>query len=137
MRKSAVRADINVTPLVDIVLVLLIIFMVVAPMVARAVPVELPRTAHHQSKPDDGRDVPLSVTRTDEVFLRDRRVVVADLPRLVAAERQGASSATVYLQGDSLTSYKTVREVMEALRKAGISRVTLRTERLEPARAGR
>jgi biopolymer transport protein ExbD len=65
--RQAVRADINVTPLVDVVLVLLIIFMVVAPIIAQAVPIDLPETVHHESRPDDGQHVVVSVTRTGQI----------------------------------------------------------------------
>jgi biopolymer transport protein ExbD len=130
--KSDIRADINVTPLVDIVLVLLIIFMVVAPVIAQAVPVELPRTVHHGSKADDGSDLPVSVTRDEQIYLRTTRVAVADLPRLVNEARRGAAGQKVFLQGDSLTQFRAVRELMEALRKANVDQVMLRTEAARP-----
>ena len=62
-------ADINVTPLVDVVLVLLIIFMVVTPMIARGVPVDLPQTVNHSKKPDDGKDIIVSVTKEQAVYV--------------------------------------------------------------------
>src|ERR1041384_6771797 len=64
-----VKADINVTPLVDVVLVLLIIFMVVTPLIASGVAVDLPRTAHHARKPDDGKDIILSITREERAYI--------------------------------------------------------------------
>ena len=67
--KPPIKADINVTPLVDVVLVLLIIFMVVTPLIASGVAVDLPRTAHHARKPDDGKDIIVSVTADKRVYV--------------------------------------------------------------------
>ena len=82
-------ANINVTPLVDVVLVLLIIFMVVTPLIASGVPVELPKTVHHNRKPDDGKDIIISVTADKRIFMSGRPVADArDITRLVEEERR-------------------------------------------------
>src|SRR6185369_10528696 len=84
--RPGVKADINVTPLVDVVLVLLIIFMVVTPMIASGIAVDLPRTANHSRKPDDGRDIIVSVTRDGRVYVgRQALPRVEDLGGVVAA----------------------------------------------------
>jgi biopolymer transport protein ExbD len=127
-----VRADINVTPLVDVVLVLLIIFMVVAPIVARGVPVELPQALHHSRKADDGKDVIVSVTRDGQVYLRANRVRVEDVSRQLAEERKRSPERRVYLRGDGLASYRSVRAVMEAVRKGSVEEVMLGTEDTKP-----
>ena len=127
----AIRADINVTPLVDVVLVLLIIFMVVTPMISQGMPVELPRTTHHDSKPDDGKDLLVSVSRQGQVYLRSNPVAVGDVPRLVEQERRRAPGRKVYLLGDSQGGFGTVRGVMEAIRKGGsVDEVLLRTDEI-------
>ena len=72
--RPQVRADINVTPLVDVVLVLLIIFMVVTPLIASGVAVDLPRTAHHSRKPDDGKDIIVSVTADKRFYIGTARL---------------------------------------------------------------
>jgi biopolymer transport protein ExbD/biopolymer transport protein TolR len=132
LRKSRprgdLRADINVTPLVDVVLVLLIIFMVVVPMVAQSVPVELPLARHHDRKADDGKDMVVSVTREGQVYLRTDRVDVRDVPRLLEEQRRRSSQGKVYLKGDGLTRYRAVREVVDALRRANLDEVMLATE---------
>src|SRR5690242_7197739 len=69
-----VKADINVTPLVDVVLVLLIIFMVVTPLIASGIAVDLPRTEHHSRKPDDGTDIVISVTAEGRLYLGARQL---------------------------------------------------------------
>ena len=127
-----IRAEINVTPLVDVVLVLLIIFMVVTPIIASGVPVHLPRTAHHDRKPDDGKDIISSVTKEKRVFLFGRPIGEAkDVTRLVEEERRKHPEKTAFIKGDHQTTYGAVREVMEAVHKAGMSDVMLGTEELK------
>jgi biopolymer transport protein ExbD/biopolymer transport protein TolR len=127
-KKSAVQADINVTPLVDVVLVLLIIFMVVTPMIAKGVPVDLPKTMHHSKKPDDGKDIIVSVTKDKQVYITSNRVQVKDVPRIIEEERRRFPEKTVYVKGDARTTYGAVREVMEAIHKANIDDVMLGTD---------
>jgi biopolymer transport protein TolR len=129
--KGAVKADINVTPLVDVVLVLLIIFMVVTPMIASGVAVDLPRTVHHSKKPDDGKDIIVSVTKDKEVYVSSKRVKVADLTRVIEDERRKTPEKTIFVKGDSRTTYGAVREVMEAIHKAQIENIMLGTEEVK------
>jgi len=130
-RPADIRADINVTPLVDVVLVLLIIFMVVTPMIASGVQVDLPRTVNHSKKPDDGKDLLVSVNRQGQVYLRSNPVAVSDVSRLVEQERRRAPGRKVYLLGDSQGGFGTVRGVMEAIRKGGsVDEVLLRTDEI-------
>jgi biopolymer transport protein TolR len=124
---GAVQADINVTPLVDVVLVLLIIFMVVGPALAQSLQVQLPRTEHHQNKADERQDVIVAVTRAGEIHLRDRPVTLSDLTARLRDQRERAPSTRVYLEGDDMVDYSKVREVMEAARGAGIEEVLLVT----------
>ena len=130
-RPDRVRPDINITPLVDVVLVLLIIFMVVTPMIASGVAVDLPRTAHHSRKPDDGKDIIISVTQDKRVFVGTTSVPrVEDLGRVVTAERRKFPDKTVFLKGDARAPYGTVRAAMESLHEADINDITLGTEEL-------
>ncbi len=127
--KADIKSEINVTPLVDVVLVLLIIFMVVTPMIASGVAVDLPTTVHHDRKPDDGRDIIVSVTRDEQIYVASRRVAGAsDLTAAVRQERARFPDKTIYLKGDALAPYGTVRRAMDALREAGFEDVTLGTE---------
>jgi biopolymer transport protein ExbD len=130
-KKTAIQADINVTPLVDVVLVLLIIFMVVTPMIAGGIPVDLPKTMHHSKKPDDGKDIIVSVTKDKVVYMKSNRVAVKDIPRIVEEERRRFPEKTVYVKGDSRTTYGAVREVMEAVHKANIDDVMLGTDEVK------
>src|SRR5690606_24213890 len=101
-RRGSVKSDINVTPLVDVVLVLLIIFMVVTPMIASGVAVDLPQTQNHSRKPDDGTDIIVSVTRDKEIYVGASKVQrVEDLPRAVSEERRLHPDKTIFLKGDA------------------------------------
>jgi biopolymer transport protein TolR len=124
-----VRAEINVTPLVDVVLVLLIIFMVVTPLIASGVAVDLPRTAHHARKPDDGKDLILSVTLDKRLFVGATRVSdVAELARVVVLERRRTPDKSIFLKADARAPYSIVRDVMDALHEADIQDIVLATE---------
>jgi biopolymer transport protein ExbD len=131
-RDDKVKADINVTPLVDVVLVLLIIFMVVTPIIASGVPVELPKTRHHARKPDDGKDIIIAVTANKTVYVSGRPVAAAaEVTRLVEDERRRHPQKTAFVKADGRTTYGAVREVMEAVHKAGLDDVMLGTEELK------
>ena len=129
--RFAVRSEINVTPLVDVVLVLLIIFMVVTPLIASGVAVDLPRTVHHSRKPDDGKDIILSVTRQNRIYVGTKRVPkIEDVGRVVSSERHRFPDKAVFLKGDARVAYGTVRKVMDALHEKDVDDVTLGTEEL-------
>jgi biopolymer transport protein TolR len=131
-RETKVKADINVTPLVDVVLVLLIIFMVVTPIIASGVPVELPKTMHHTRKPDDGKDIIIAVTANKSVYVSGRPVAAAaEVTRLVQEERRRHPEKAAFVKADNRTTYGAVREVMEAVHKAGLDDVMLGTEELK------
>jgi biopolymer transport protein ExbD len=130
--RAGIRADINVTPLVDVVLVLLIIFMVVTPLIASGVAVDLPRTAHHARKPDDGKDVIVSITSDKRIFLGTTRMATTDeLVAAVVLEQRRAPDKGIFLKADARAPYGVVRELMEALYRAEIHDVILATEELE------
>jgi len=128
---AQVKGDINVTPLVDVVLVLLIIFMVVTPMISGGVQVDLPRTANHAKKPDDGKDIIISVTKNKQVYVSSRQVALKEVGRTVEDEKRRFPEKVVFLKGDSMATYGTVREVMEQLNKTGIEDVNLGTEEIK------
>jgi biopolymer transport protein TolR len=129
--RPTVRSDINVTPLVDVVLVLLIIFMVVTPMIASGVAVDLPKTANHARKPDDGRDIIVSVTQDKRLYVGTNRVErIEDLARVIAAERRKYPDKSIFVKGDSRAPFGAVKKVMQLLHDADIDDVVLGTEEL-------
>ena len=126
-RRSQVMAEINVTPMVDVMLVLLIIFMVSAPLLTVGVPIDLPQTS---ANPLNEEKEPLTITvnTQGEVFLQETPVAVEDLaPRLIAITNSGYEER-IYVRGDRNVNYGQVMKVMGTLSGAGFRRVALVTE---------
>jgi biopolymer transport protein TolR len=129
LSRRAPMAEINVTPFVDVMLVLLIIFMVTAPLLATGVPVNLPDS---RAKPLDQQERPpiqISLDGEGKVFIDDREVPMASLPDELAAiaEAQGSDPQAIYLRGDRALDYGLVMRVMGELNAAGLNRVALVT----------
>ena len=132
--RPEVKADINVTPLVDVVLVLLIIFMVVTPMIASGVAVDLPRTSNHSRKPDDGKDIIVSIARDGHIYIGTQPLPrVEELGRAIVAERRLAPHKTVFVKGDLRAHYGAVRRAMQSLHDVNIQDIVLGTEELTHA----
>ena len=129
------KADINVTPLVDVVLVLLIIFMVVTPMLSKGVNVDLPVTDHHDKRNDDNRDIIVAITQRGEIYLGQDPVGLEVLGTAVAAERRRHPDKQIFLKGDTRIEYGTARRVMEAIHRAGVADMQLGTEERSPEHA--
>ena len=126
--KGLVKAEINVTPLVDVVLVLLIIFMVVTPMIARGVDVRLPVTSHHDKKNDDNRDVVVSISREGATYVGADRIPLDRLGAAVQEEKRRHPDKGIFLKADERLSYGQARQVMDAIHAAGVEDVQLGTE---------
>ncbi len=123
-------AGINVTPLVDVMLVLLIIFMVTAPMIQQGVTVDLPAVA---GAPLPGEDAPLvvSVTADGRVYLNDTPMEVQAMAAKLAAIVKERPQAVVYLRADAKVRYGVVAKVVGALTKAGVAQLGLVSEPAE------
>jgi biopolymer transport protein TolR len=131
-RRPEIKADINVTPLVDVVLVLLIIFMVVTPMITSGVPVDLPRTANHFRKADDGKDIIVAVTADKKLYLGSMPIADATAAaQAVVEERRRSPQKTIFVKADARAPYGAVRTLMEALHEAEIEDIILGTEEIE------
>ena len=129
-RRQPVMAEINVTPMVDVMLVLLIIFMVSAPLLTVGVPIDLPQTQAASLDQADKEPISISVNTKGQVFLRDTEVKMDELvPKLKAiAEARGGSDERIYVRGDRTVDYGTVMKVMGRLNAAGFRKVALVTE---------
>ncbi len=128
-RRAPVMSEINVTPMVDVMLVLLIIFMVSAPLLTVGVPLDLPQT---QAKSLDQDQTPLtvSVNVNGQVYLNDAEIPVDELVAKLKAvtEARGGLDERIFVRGDRKVDYGTVMKVMGRLSSAGFRRVALVTE---------
>jgi biopolymer transport protein TolR len=128
-RRKPVMAEINVTPMVDVMLVLLIIFMVSAPLLTVGVPLDLPQT-QAKSLEQDKTPLQLSVDISGKIFINDTEVTMNELvPKLKAiTDARGGMEERIYMRADKKADYGTVARVMGQLSGAGFKRLALVTE---------
>ena len=129
-RRKPVMAEINVTPMVDVMLVLLIIFMVSAPLLTVGVPLDLPQTQAKSLDQNDQKPLQMSVDIKGKVFINDTEVALTDLiPKLKAiTDARGGLEERIYLRADKKADYGTVAKVMGLLSGAGFRKLALVTE---------
>ena len=125
-KRNPVMSEINVTPMVDVMLVLLIIFMVAAPMMTAGVPIDLPQTAANEM-PSQTRPITVAVTPEGTIFVDEDPVNEADLVTMVTG--LATPEDRIYLRGDTTANYGTVMRVMGLLSAAGFTKIGLVTER--------
>jgi biopolymer transport protein TolR len=128
-RRAPVMSEINVTPMVDVMLVLLIIFMVAAPLLTVGVPLDLPQT-QAKNLDQDKEPLTLSVNLQGQIFLQNTEIKIDELvPKLQAiTQARGGLEERIYVRGDKKVDYGTVMKVMGRLSQAGFRRVALVTE---------
>ena len=126
-RSRTLMSDINVTPFVDVMLVLLIVFMVTAPMLTVGVPVNLP-DSNADSLPDDKEPLTLTINSKGEIFIQKTKVGFSELiPKLLAIAKN-RTDTRIYVRGDRNINYGRVMEVMGKLSGSGFSKVALISE---------
>ena len=126
-RSRSLMSEINVTPFVDVMLVLLIVFMVTAPMLTVGVPVNLPNS-ESDSLPDDQEPLTLSINSKGETFIQDTKVAFNELvPKLLAISKN-RTDTRIYIRGDRNINYGRVMEIMGKLSGSGFSKVALLSE---------
>ena len=125
-----VNSDINVTPMVDVMLVLLIIFMVVTPMLNNKVNVDLAKTISAVPLPDADKDdaVKVSIVRDGRVYLGANQISLADLGPKAQALLENKPNKTVFIRADSRARYGVVMDAIDNLRTAGVDEVAFLTE---------
>jgi biopolymer transport protein ExbD len=128
-KKGGLNSDINVTPLVDVMLVLLIIMMLVAPMLQQGVPVNLPVAGNTVDKPDTQEQTVITVDSHNRFHLNGLEVPRTEMADRVKRALEDKNERIVYLKGDAEASYSAVMTAMDDLRKAGIEDIGLITER--------
>lgn len=134
--RSRPMAEINVTPFVDVMLVLLIIFMVAAPLMVVGVPVELPKTAANALSAEQEEPLTVTVTADGKVMIQTTEIARDELIarlRAIAAEREGSR---IFLRADGAVPYAEVMQIMGALNRGGFANIGLVTETGGPALDG-
>jgi biopolymer transport protein TolR len=129
-RKRSLNSDINITPMVDVMLVLLIIFMVTAPMLVSGVKVDLPETS---SAPVEGNDEPLSISidSAGRIYIMETIVSKAELlPKLIAIS-DAKKDSRIFVRGDKSLSYGIIMEVVSMVSESGFTKVALVTDSKE------
>lgn len=129
-----ILSDINITPLVDVMLVLLIIFMITAPMLHQGIEVALPKSEAPAIPARAADPIVLSINRDGLIYLKEQPVHPTKLIEVLTPVLRGRSEETVFLKGDRDVPYGRVIEVLDTLHKGGIVKVGMVTERPEPAR---
>lgn len=120
-------SEMNVTPLVDVMLVLLIIFMVAAPLLISGVTLDLPRSSA-APLPEVKEKIIVSVTKDRELFVGDDEVSWESLGTHIQGLKSDTTENTIFVRGDTKTDYGTVMEVLSTLGKSGFSEISLLTE---------
>ena len=123
--------DINVTPLVDVMLVLLIVFMVTAPLLTSGVPIDLPQTAAPELKVES-KPITVSINTAGEVYLGEDRISLETLlASVAAAAAEAGTEQRLYIRGDASANYGLIMQVMGALSGAGYAKIGLITRQPE------
>lgn len=123
-------SEINVVPLIDVVLVLLIIFMITAPMMIRGIDVQVPRTETRSVNPEER--LILSITQQKVIYLDDQQITLGRLEKVLTGLKKRNPEAAIFLRADEKVPYGVVVEVMDVVNKAGIDRLGMVTEPLDP-----
>jgi biopolymer transport protein TolR len=127
--KGSLKADINVTPLVDVMLVLLIIMMLIAPMLQKGVPVTLPTAENTVDKPETRDQTVVAVDSKNRFYVDGIEVEKSTMADRVKSKLEDKSERIVLIKGDQDASYSAIMAAMDDLRKVGIEDIGLITER--------
>jgi biopolymer transport protein ExbD len=131
---AKVNANINVTPMVDVMLVLLIIFMVITPMLQNKVNVDLAQSNSATPMDDANKEdsVVVAITRDSRIYLGQNQTALANLGPQVRDELENKTSKIVYFRADARAHYGTVMDAIDAVRTAGVEEVGMLTEQQQP-----
>ena len=133
-----INSNINVTPMVDVMLVLLIIFMVITPMLQQKVAVDMARVENPTSMPDADKEdaIVVAITRDGGVFLGQDKVATSELGVKVRDKLADTPGKTIYIRADARAQYRAVEDAIDAVRTAGVDEVGLLTQKREGNLAG-
>ena len=133
---GSIKSDINVTPLVDVMLVLLIIMMIVAPLLQQGVPVRLPYATNTAEKPETQDQTVLAITADKRYFINAVQVPKDDMQRRISDILESKKDKVVIIKADEDVQYGAVMDAMDTLRAAGIEDMGLITETRKGALGG-
>jgi biopolymer transport protein ExbD/biopolymer transport protein TolR len=135
---SKVTSTINVTPMVDVMLVLLIIFMVITPMLQNKVQIEMAKVDNPIAMPDADKEdaIVVAVTRSGDVFLGQNKTTIEELGVQVREKLADKPGKTIYIRADARAQYLAVENAIDAVRTAGVEDVGLLTQKKEPGAIG-
>ncbi len=125
-RERTILSEINVTPLVDVMLVLLVIFMVTAPLLQQGIEVNLPRETTKEAEVEESSVV--TITKKGSIYYNQRRITLLDLQRHMEMLSTRSRDAEVYLRADEEVPYGVVVQVISRIQKAGIERLGMITQ---------
>lgn len=128
-----VNSNINVTPMVDVMLVLLIIFMVITPMLQSKVQVEMAKVDNPTAMPDADKEdaIVVAVTRSGDVFMGQNKTSISELGVQVREKLADKPGKTIYVRADARAQYRAVEDAIDAVRTAGVEDVGLLTQKRE------
>jgi biopolymer transport protein TolR len=131
---KAVSSNINVTPMVDVMLVLLIIFMVITPMLQNKVQIDMAKADNPTAMPDADKEdaIVVAITRDGGVFLGQNRIAVTELGAKVRDKLADTPGKTIFVRADARAQFRAVEDAIDAVRTAGVEDVGLLVQRREP-----
>ena len=127
-KKQGPISDINVTPLVDVMLVLLVIFMISAPLMFSGIKLDLPKTKKVNNIQLTQKQVILSISRTGEFFIGEDKFLKDEIPKVVMSQFKTNKTDVLYVRADYSLDYGIVAKLISALKRSGISKIALVTE---------
>ena len=135
---SKVNSNINVTPMVDVMLVLLIIFMVITPMLQNKVAVDMAKVDNATAMPDADKEdaIVVAVTRDGGVFLGQNKVAPSELGGMVREKLADKPGKTIFVRADARAQYRAVEDAIDSVRSAGVEEIGLLTQKREGNLAG-
>ena len=135
---SKVNSNINVTPMVDVMLVLLIIFMVITPMLTNKVDIDMVKAQNSVPMPDANKDdaIVVAITRDGGIFLGQDKTTLAELGSKVSDRLASTPGKTIYVRADSRAQYRAVEDAIDAVRTAGVDEIGMLTQRKDSNLSG-
>ncbi|MDE1152621.1 MAG: protein TolR [Micavibrio sp.] len=127
-RSRSVMADINVTPMVDVMLVLLVIFMITAPLLSAGVALDLPKAKAKSISQDDSKPIEISLTAKGDIYMGETRVSQDRMTSMLQAIAAETTDRRIYIKADSKLDYGKVMGIMAAINLAGFNKIALITD---------